>query len=145
MIPSFSLWFPVFFGFIALKWCQILTGSFFMILSFKLKLFCYTHTPPPPPPPTHTQRFFRWYSLSLCGSQCFLVPSHWNGVNTLTGSFSIILSYIKNDIWLRKKKKNFRWYPLPLCDFLCFLVPLHINSVNSRTGSFPWFGNLDWK
>ena len=41
MIPSFSLWFPVFFGSIALKWCQHFHRLLSMILSFKLKLFCY--------------------------------------------------------------------------------------------------------
>ena len=38
MIPSFSLWFPVFFGSIALKWCQHPHRLLYVILSFKLKL-----------------------------------------------------------------------------------------------------------
>ena len=157
MIPCFSLWFPVFFGSIALKWCQHPFRLLSMILSFKLKLIILLQKK------KKKERKERKKKKDFLGGtlflyvvpSCFLVPSHWNGVNSLTGSFSMILSFkLRTIIWLKKIDGTLFFYVVP-CVFLflfCFLFLvffiflfhcIEIVSIPSQV-PFPWFGNLNW-
>ena len=86
--------------------------------------------------------FFKWFPV-------FFVPSHWNGVNTLTGSFSMILSFeLRMIIWLQTKKKTKQKNDFLDGTLFLYMVPcvfwfhcIKIVSVPSQV-PFPWFDNL---